>query len=106
MHRLLNLIFLAALSAFPAVAQLDEALIKTDASHAVIMDYDSGAVLFSKNGDDLMIPASMTKMMTVQLVFDRLASGEISLTDTLPTSENAWRKGCLLYTSPSPRDRG
>ena len=93
MHRLLNLIFLAALSAFPAVAQLDEALIKTDASHAVIMDYDSGAVLFSKNGDDLMIPASMTKMMTVQLVFDRLASGEISLTDTLPTSENAWRKG-------------
>lgn len=87
-------IFLAKLMVvWPAGAQIDEALIKTDATHAVIMDFDSGAVLFSKNGEDLMIPASMTKMMTVQVIFNRLASGELQLSDKLRTSQNAWKKG-------------
>lgn len=72
-----------------AIAQI----IETDAEYAVIMDYDSGDVLYAKNGDDLMIPASMTKIMTAHLVFDRLKRGEISLEDTFTVSENAWRKG-------------
>ena len=93
MYRRLQFIFLFMLTAFPAFAQLDESLIKTDATHAVIMDYDSGAILYAKNGDALMVPASMTKMMTVQIIFDRLATGELTLTDTFLTSENAWRKG-------------
>jgi len=79
---------------FVAVAQ-DGAppLIETEATHAVILDFETGAVLFSKNGDDLMIPASMTKMMTAQVVFDRLRRGEIGLTDTFTTSEHAWTDG-------------
>ena len=119
MLRLRCLLVVIGLAAMPAFAQIDEQLIKTDATHAVIMDYDTGNVLYSKNGEDLMIPASMTKMMTVQVIFDRLATGELSLSDTLTTSENAWKKGgfasggstmglaigCLLYTSPSPRDQ-
>lgn len=93
MHRLSLLVLCFVTTVFHASAQIDESLIKTDASHAVIMDFDSGAVLYSKNGDELMVPASMTKMMTVQIIFDRLANGELTLTDTFSTSENAWRKG-------------
>ena len=93
MLRLISFISILGLWLAPAAAQIDESLIKTDATHAVIMDFDSGAILYSKNGEDLMIPASMTKMMTVQVIFNRLASGELSLSDTFRTSENAWRKG-------------
>jgi len=93
MLRLISIISIIGLWFAPATAQIDESLIKTDATHAVIMDFDSGAILYSKNGEDLMIPASMTKMMTVQVIFNRLASGELSLSDTFRTSENAWRKG-------------
>ena len=92
MFRVYSLIVVLALLCLPANAQ-EDALIQTDASHAVILDYDTGTVLFAKNGDDPMIPASMTKMMTVQVLFDRLANGEIALTDTLTTSQNAWEKG-------------
>ena len=68
-------------------------VIETTATHAVIMDYDTGEVLFSKNGDELMIPASMTKMMTAQVVFSRLKNEEIALTDTFTVSQNAWERG-------------
>ena len=78
-----------ALASAAAQAQF----IPTDAEHAVILDFESGDVLFSKGGDTPMIPASMTKIMTVQVVFDRLERGEIALTDRFTVSENAWRKG-------------
>lgn len=68
-------------------------IIETPADYAVIMDYESGEVLYSKNGDEAMIPASMTKIMTASVVFDRISRGEISLEDTFTVSENAWRKG-------------
>lgn len=67
--------------------------IETPAEYAVIMDFESGEVLFSKNGETPMIPASMTKIMTAHVVFDRLERGEIRLDDTFTVSENAWRKG-------------
>ena len=68
-------------------------VIETDAEFAVIMDHDTGEILFSKNGEAPMIPASMTKIMTAQVVFDRIASGELALADRFTVSENAWRKG-------------
>ncbi|MEM9054420.1 MAG: D-alanyl-D-alanine carboxypeptidase family protein [Pseudomonadota bacterium] len=81
---------LALGSAVPvALAQI----IDTPAEHAVIMDFESGEVLYAKNGETPMIPASMTKMMTAHVVFDRLERGEITLADTFTVSENAWRKG-------------
>lgn len=67
--------------------------IESDASHAVIMDYETGDILWDKDGEVAMIPASMTKMMTAHMVFDRLRAGELSLTDRFTVSENAWRKG-------------
>jgi D-alanyl-D-alanine carboxypeptidase (penicillin-binding protein 5/6) len=88
--RLVPAILLAAALAAPALAQEP---LETPASHAVIMDYDTGDVLFSKNGEEPMYPASMTKIMTVQMLFERLADGSLALDDTFTVSENAWRKG-------------
>jgi serine-type D-Ala-D-Ala carboxypeptidase (penicillin-binding protein 5/6) len=65
----------------------------TPATHAVIMDHATGTIMFSKNGEEPMIPASMTKMMTAYTIFEMIRRGEIKLTDTLSVSENAWRKG-------------
>ncbi|MEL7547856.1 MAG: D-alanyl-D-alanine carboxypeptidase family protein [Pseudomonadota bacterium] len=89
-HLLSGLIlFVGALSMLPAQAQL----IETDAEFAVILDHDSGEVLYSKGGDALMIPASMTKVMTAHIVFERLRTGEIQLDDRFTVSEKAWREG-------------
>lgn len=83
------LCFLSALLAGPTLAQGFD----SEASHAVIMDHATGEVLWEKNGEVLMIPASMTKMMTAHVVFERVKTGEIALTDQFTVSENAWRKG-------------
>ncbi len=69
------------------------AAMDTIAKQAVLMDMKTGAVLFEKNADAPMEPASMTKMMTVYLVFERLRDGRLSLDDELSVSEKAWRKG-------------
>ena len=67
--------------------------IETKARQALLIDMQTGAVLFEKNADEPMAPASMTKIMTVYLLFDRLKKGELRLNDTLTISENAWSKG-------------
>lgn len=67
--------------------------IETTAKQAIIIDYDTGNVLLAKNVDDRIGPASMTKLMTVYLLFERLKDGRLSLEDTLPISEKAWRMG-------------
>ncbi|MEM7492576.1 MAG: D-alanyl-D-alanine carboxypeptidase family protein [Pseudomonadota bacterium] len=88
-----KLIRLLVLSGTLLVQSAWAQLIDTPADFAVIMDFESGEILYSKNGEDPMIPASMTKMMTAHIVFDRLERGEIDLDDTFTVSENAWRKG-------------
>ena len=75
-----------------SVAQAQEPY-QTEASHALIMDFDTGEVLFSKNGDEPMPPSSMSKMMTVLMTLEALEEGRLSLTDELPVSEHAWRTG-------------
>jgi D-alanyl-D-alanine carboxypeptidase (penicillin-binding protein 5/6) len=64
----------------------------TAAQFAVVMDFDTGAVLFPKRGDDAMKPASMAKLMTVAILFEKLKRGELKLDDTFLVSENAWRQ--------------
>jgi serine-type D-Ala-D-Ala carboxypeptidase (penicillin-binding protein 5/6) len=76
-------------ASLPALAQV----IDTPAEYAVIMDHETGQILFSKRGDELMTPASMTKMMTAFVVFELIERGEISLTDKFTVSEDAWRRG-------------
>ena len=66
---------------------------ETAAKTAILLDYDTGAILFEKNADMKMPPASMSKIMTVYMVFERLKSGALSLDDKFLVSEKAWRKG-------------
>jgi serine-type D-Ala-D-Ala carboxypeptidase (penicillin-binding protein 5/6) len=86
---ILATIALLSLLAAPAGAQM----IDTPAQHAVIMDNATGEILFSKDGAEPMIPASMTKMMTAYLVFDMVKRGELKMTDRLTVSADAWRRG-------------
>ncbi len=76
-----------------ASATAQEAPFDTAASHAVIMDYETGIVLYSKNDDEPMPPASMSKIMTVLMVFEALKAGSITLDTEFTTSEHAWRTG-------------
>lgn len=66
---------------------------QTPAKQAILLDFDTGAVLYEKNADTSMYPASMTKLMTSILAFDELKAGRLSLDDTFRVSETAWRKG-------------
>ncbi|GLQ19083.1 D-alanyl-D-alanine carboxypeptidase family protein [Algimonas porphyrae] len=74
-------------------ASLLAAPIQTDAKQAVIIDHDTGIVLFEKNARDPMPPASMTKIMTVQMVLEAIDAGDLSEDTLLTISEDAWRRG-------------
>ena len=65
--------------------------VQTNATFALLMDFESGNVLFSKDGDQLMAPASMAKLMTVAILFEKIKHGELKLEDTFTVSERAWR---------------
>lgn len=67
--------------------------IETIAREAVLIETSTGKVLFNKNANRLMPPASMSKMMTIYMLFERLRDGRLSLEDTFQVSKNAWRKG-------------
>ena len=57
------------------------------------MDYDTGDVRFAKDHKKMVAPASMSKLMTIYMVFEKLKDGTLSLDDVFTVSENAWRKG-------------
>lgn len=60
---------------------------------ALIVDFETGATLLEKNADERMPPSSMSKLMTMYVVFDRLKQGRLQLDQMLPVSERAWRMG-------------
>lgn len=68
-------------------------LFDTKAPHALLMDYDSGTVLFEKAADENFEPASMAKLMTIEYVFNELKEGRVKESDTFTVSEHAWRTG-------------
>ncbi len=63
------------------------------AKQAYLMDSDSGAVLYQHAGEELMFPASMSKLMTLAVVFRALKAGTLKPTDEFVVSEGAWRRG-------------
>lgn len=63
------------------------------APHAILIDAENGAVLFERDPDAMIFPASLAKLMTAEYVFNELKEGRLKLSDELPVSENAWRKG-------------
>ena len=63
------------------------------APHAFLIEAETGSILFEKQPDALVAPASLAKLMTVNVVFDQLQLGNISLDNEYVISVNAWRKG-------------
>ena len=96
MHRFI----LAVLSIFLLNSVLAFAsYIDTDAETAVVIDATTGKVLFEKDKDKKTYPASMTKIMTTLIVFEKLSNGTLSLDDTFLVSEKAWkeREGSSMF---------
>lgn len=67
--------------------------IETGAMFALVIDADTGFTMLDKNADQRMYPASMTKMMTAHIIFEKLKRNELRMEDEFSVSENAWRKG-------------
>jgi len=66
---------------------------------AILQDYLSGEILFEKDADKLIYPASMTKIMTAIIAFDLIRSGDLNLDEKFLISENAWRLSSAGYSS-------
>ena len=90
----LKIIFLIIYFTLPAKAQFD-----VKARTAILQDYLSGEILYEKDPDLSIFPASMTKIMTTIIAFDLLEKGDISLDDKFFVSENAWRLSEAGYSS-------
>lgn len=67
--------------------------IETSAKNVLVMDYETGQYLYAKDHQKMIPPASMSKLMTIYMIFEKLKDGSLSLDDTFTVSENAWRKG-------------
>ncbi len=74
------------------VITADGSELQSPASHVYLMDYATGTVLADKAGDKKMYPSSMTKIMTLYLIFDQLKSGTLALNNQFTVTEKAWVK--------------
>jgi serine-type D-Ala-D-Ala carboxypeptidase (penicillin-binding protein 5/6) len=82
-----------ALSLFAAPLLAPAALaepVSTNAQHVYIKDFQTGAVIYDKMAEERLGPASMSKLMTVYMLFDALKRGDVKLTDTFHVSKKAW----------------
>jgi len=73
--------------------------IEVDVDHLIVQDYLSGTILYEKDADESIYPASMTKIMTVIVAFDLLKKGETTLDEKITISEKAWRMSQSGYSS-------
>lgn len=95
---LILVILLSALGIHTFAADFSE---EVNAKSAVLMDANTGKILFEYNADDALPPASVTKVMTLLLVFEALDNGVIKLSDMVSTSEHAASMGgSQIYLEP------
>jgi len=80
-------------AAAPAPAQPQLPPIDTIATRAILIDFNTGSVLLAKDPDGKMPTSSMSKTVSLYLIFDALKKGQWKLTDELPVSEKAWKMG-------------
>jgi D-alanyl-D-alanine carboxypeptidase (penicillin-binding protein 5/6) len=66
---------------------------QVSAPYAILVDYESGTVLYERSADEPWPPASLAKLMTMELVFNEIKQGNLKLDEELIVSVNAWRKG-------------
>ena len=93
-NKIILIIYLFFSFTNPSLSQFD-----LNAKTAILQDYHSGEILYEKEPDLMIFPASMTKIMTSIVTFDLLKNGEISLDDKFLVSENAWRLSQAGYSS-------
>ena len=67
--------------------------ITSAAKQVVIYDHETDQILFEKNSNDIMKPASMAKVMTSYIVFDKIKDNSLNMSDTFLVSERAWKMG-------------
>ncbi|MDC0978490.1 D-alanyl-D-alanine carboxypeptidase [Candidatus Pelagibacter sp.] len=91
-------LFLLILTSFFFV-KLASANLDVKARTAILQDYHSGEILYEKEADTSIYPASMTKIMTSIIAFDLIKSGDLNLDDKFIVSENAWRLSSSGYSS-------
>src|SRR6185312_16278709 len=95
--KLLAAAIVAAFAASPAAAQKKDGPKKDEpqinAPHAILIDVENGGVLYERDPDKLIFPASLAKLMTAEYMFHEIKEGRVKLTDEYVVSENAWRKG-------------
>jgi serine-type D-Ala-D-Ala carboxypeptidase (penicillin-binding protein 5/6) len=84
---------LSLLVAGPAAAQKKDDGFQTSVPHAILIEAESGSVLYERAADQLVYPASLSKLMTAEFVFNELQQGNFTLEDEVIISENAWRTG-------------
>ncbi len=84
---------LAPLGIGPAQSQPQSQLFETRAKQVMMIDAETGTILYSKDADKLIPPASLAKLMTMEVVFHALKVGRLSMNDTFAVSKNAWTKG-------------
>lgn len=84
---------LAALAGVAGAQQQQAALFETKARQAFMIDAETGTILFSKDPDAPFPPASLAKLMTMEVVFHAIRTGRLTLDEAFYVSENAWRTG-------------
>ena len=88
-----TVVLLLLLAASGAAFAQDVLPFETTAPNAILIDAESGTVFFEKNADELVQPASMSKLMTMVMVFEALKAGTVTLDTEFPISVNAWKRG-------------
>jgi len=91
--RVLVCVVLALFAGAPFVVRAHAELFETKAGEAFLIDAQTGTILFSKNADKLIPPASLAKLMTLEMVFHAIKAGRLTLADKFYISVNAWKKG-------------
>ena len=93
-HKFIKKIIICFFLIYPAKAEFD-----IKAATAILQDFQSGEILFEKDADLSIYPASMTKIMTSIIAFELIEKGDLSLDDKFIISENAWRLSRAGYSS-------
>ena len=102
---ILFFVFLASFLIFPVYGiEIKENKAEINAKSAILMDVNTKTVLYEKNSEQALPPASVTKVMTLLLVFEALENGKLNYEDILTVSENASSMGgSQVYLEPGEK---
>ena len=98
LYKMIRLKFLILLTILPLTFNANAAF-DISARTAILQDYLSGEILYEKNADKSIYPASMTKIMTAIVAFELIRSGDLDMNEKFIISENAWRLSSAGYSS-------